>query len=76
MRTVTSRDLAHRPKEIRRLLGAGETLQWTSHGSPVALILPFEAAAPKPDWVERTRAAGAVNQSSSTVADAIYADRD
>ncbi len=76
MRTVTSRDLAHRPKEIRKLLVAGETLQWTSHGSPVALILPFEAAAPKPDWVGRARAAGAVNQSSSTVADSIYADRD
>lgn len=48
----------------------------TSLGSPVALILPFEAVAPKPDWVERARAAGAVNQSSSTLADSIYADRD
>ena len=76
MRTVTSRDLAHRPKEIRKLLVAGETLQWTSHGVPVALILPVEASTPKPDWVGRARAAGAVNQSPSSVAESIYADRD
>lgn len=75
MHTVTSRDLAHRTKEIRELLVAGKTLQWTSHGAPVALILPVAAATPKPDWLARARAAGAVNQSSSPVADSIYADR-
>ncbi len=76
MRTVTSRDLAHRPKEIRKLLSAGETLQWTAHGTAVALIQPVAATAKKPDWVARARAAGAVNRSKSQVADSIYADRD
>ncbi|MFM8764531.1 MAG: hypothetical protein ACKOHM_04020 [Spartobacteria bacterium] len=76
MHIVTSRDLAHRTKEIRKLLVAGKTLQWTSHGAAVALIFPVEAAIPKPDWLARARAAGAVNQSSPPVADSIYADRD
>lgn len=77
MHTITSRDLAHRPGEIRRLLTAGETLQWTSHGVPVALIQPASPSAPdkKPDWMARARSAGAVNLSKSPLADSIYADR-
>jgi antitoxin (DNA-binding transcriptional repressor) of toxin-antitoxin stability system len=77
MHTITSRDLAHRPGEIRKLLAAGETLQWTSHGVSVALIQPASPSAPdkKPDWMARARSAGAVNLSKSPLADSIYADR-
>ncbi len=78
MTTVTSRDLAHRSGEIRKLLASGETLRWTSHGAPVAIIKPatLPLAGNKPDWISRARAAGAVNSSQSQVADSLYADRD
>jgi antitoxin (DNA-binding transcriptional repressor) of toxin-antitoxin stability system len=77
MQTVTSRDLVHRSKEIRQLLKAGQTLRWTSHGLPVALIQPASAQVPlaKPDWISRARAAGVVNSSASSVADTVYQDR-
>lgn len=78
MTTVTSRDLAHRSGEIRKLLASGETLRWTSHGAPVAIIKPatLPLAGNKPDWISRARAAGAENSSQSQVADSLYADRD
>ena len=78
MKTVTSRDLAHRPREIRRWLAAGHTLRWTAHGTPVALIQPASAKLPadQPDWVARARAAGAVNRRRVSLAQAIYRDRD
>jgi antitoxin (DNA-binding transcriptional repressor) of toxin-antitoxin stability system len=78
MQTITSRDLVHRSKEIRKLLSAGQTLRWTSHGLPVALIQPASAQVPlaKPDWISRARAAGAVNSSHPSVADTVYQDRD
>ena len=77
MQTITSRDLVHRSKEIRKLLTAGQTLRWTSHGLPVALIQPASAQVPlaKPDWISRARAAGVVNSSTSSVADTVYQDR-
>jgi hypothetical protein len=77
MQTVTSRDLVHRSKEIRKLLTAGQTLRWTSHGLPVALIQPASAQVPraKPDWISRARASGAVNSSNPSVADTVYRDR-
>jgi antitoxin (DNA-binding transcriptional repressor) of toxin-antitoxin stability system len=78
MTTITSRDLAHRSGEIRKLLATGETLRWTSHGAPVAFIKPatLPLGGKKPDWISRARAAGAVNSSQSQVADSLYADRD
>jgi antitoxin (DNA-binding transcriptional repressor) of toxin-antitoxin stability system len=78
MTTVTSRDLVHKSAEIRKLLAAGKTLRWTSHGVPVALIQPASPSEPKPktDWISRARAAGAVNTSKSLVADSLYSDRD
>jgi antitoxin (DNA-binding transcriptional repressor) of toxin-antitoxin stability system len=78
MTTVTSRDLAHRSGEIRKLLASGETLRWTSHGAPVAFIKPATQplGGKKPDWISRARAAGAVNSNQSQVADSLYADRD
>jgi antitoxin (DNA-binding transcriptional repressor) of toxin-antitoxin stability system len=78
MQTITSRDLVHRSKEIRKLLKAGQTLRWTSHGLPVALIQPASAQVPlaKPDWISRARAAGAVNSNLPSVADILYQDRD
>ena len=78
MTTVTSRDLAHRSGEIRKLLATGETLRWTSHGAPVAFIKPATQplGGKKPDWISRARAAGAVNSNQSQVADSLYADRD
>jgi antitoxin (DNA-binding transcriptional repressor) of toxin-antitoxin stability system len=77
MRTITWRDLVHRSKEIRKLLKAGHTLRWTSHGSPVALIKPASAQVTlaKPDWISRARAAGVVNSSHPSVADMVYQDR-
>ena len=77
MRTITSRDLVHRSKEIRKRLSAGQTLRWTSHGLPVALIQPASAQVPlaKPDWMSRARAAGAVHSSHPSVADTVYQDR-
>jgi hypothetical protein len=77
MQTITSRDLVHRSKEIRKLLTAGQTLRWTSHGVPVALIQSASAQVPlsKPDWISRARAAGAVNSSHPSVADIVYQDR-
>jgi len=77
MRTITSRDLVHRSKEIRKLLTAGQTLRWTSHGVPVALIQPTSAqvSLAKPDWISRARAAGAVISSHPSVADIVYQDR-
>ncbi len=78
MQTITSRDLVHRSKELCKLLSEGQTLRWTSHGSPVALIQPASAqvALAKPDWISRARAAGAVNSSALSVADTLYQDRD
>ena len=78
MKTITSRDLVHRSKEIRKLLSASQTLRWTSHGSPVALIQPAsaEVSLAKRDWISRARAAGAVNSSALSVADTVYQDRD
>lgn len=77
METITSRDLVQRPSEIRKLLAAGKTLRWTSHGVPVALIQPALSAGQekKPDWISRARAAGAVNLSKTRLSDSIYADR-
>jgi antitoxin (DNA-binding transcriptional repressor) of toxin-antitoxin stability system len=77
MTTVTSRDLVHKSTKIRRLLAAGKTLRWTSHGVPVALIQPASSSEPKPkpDWISRARAAGCVNTGEFPVADSIYADR-
>jgi len=76
MDTITSRDLVQRPSEIRKLLAAGKTLRWTSHGVPVALIQPaLSAGKKKTDWISRARAAGAVNLSKTRLSDSIYAER-
>jgi antitoxin (DNA-binding transcriptional repressor) of toxin-antitoxin stability system len=78
METITTRDLVHRSKEVRKRLAAGATLRWTSHGKSVAVLssgknLPEKS---KPDWISRARAAGAVNQSPSSVGASVYRDRD
>jgi hypothetical protein len=76
MLSVTSRDLVHRSKEIRKLLASGQTLRWTSHGSPVAIIQPVTDSIPsKPDWIARARASGAVNTSQASLAKALYDER-
>ena len=77
MTSVTSRDLVQRSGEIRKLLAAGKTLRWTSHGIPVAMIQPISPSTrgKKPNWIERARAAGAVNKNTSLISDSIYADR-
>jgi len=78
MKTITSRDLAHHSKEVRKMLAAGKTLRWTSHGALVALLQPAAGSAKsaKPNWVSRAREAGAVNQASQSISQAIYGDRD
>jgi antitoxin (DNA-binding transcriptional repressor) of toxin-antitoxin stability system len=78
METITSRDLAHHSKEVRKMLAAGKTLRWTSHGALVALLQPAAVSGKhsKPDWISRAREAGAVNQSADSISQAIYGDRD
>jgi hypothetical protein len=57
METITTRDLVHRSKEVRKRLAACATLRWTSHGKSVAVLssgknLPEKS---KPDWISRAR---------------------
>jgi len=76
MLSITSRDFVHRSKEFRKLLASGQTLRWTSHGSPVAFIQPVTDRIPsKPDWIARDCASGAVNTSQTSLAKALYDER-
>ena len=76
MLSITSRDFVHRSKEFRKLLASGQTLRWTSHGSPVAFIQPVTDRIPsKPNWIARDRASGAVNTGQTSLAKALYDER-
>lgn len=77
MRTINTRDLAHKTKEIREVLSGGEALQWTSRGEVVAVIHPVQksAALLGRDWLSRATKSGAVNRGTTSVSQAVSDDR-
>lgn len=77
VQTISTRDLAHRAKEVRELLSAGQPLQWASRGKVIARLEPpaRPAARERRDWIARATEAGAVNRSSRTAAHEVYEDR-
>jgi len=56
MATVGVRELRQRASELLRRVEAGETIEVTDHGRPVAVLAPLPEAEP----LERLRAAGDV----------------
>lgn len=77
MRTIGTRDLAHRASEVRKILSTGQPLQWASRGKLIARLEP--PARPgrqgRPDWITRATEAGAINRSPGTAAQGVYEDR-
>jgi prevent-host-death family protein len=59
MASVGVRELRQRASELLRRVEAGETIEVTDRGRPVALLAPIPSAGP----LERLRAAGEVSQS-------------
>ena len=57
MASVGIRELRQRASELLRRVAAGETIQVTDRGRPVALLSPIPEASP----LERLRAAGDVH---------------
>lgn len=78
MRTINTRDLAHKTKEIREALVGGEVLQWTSGGKVIAMIHPVRkfTALSERDWLARATKSGAVNRETTSVSQTISDDRD
>jgi antitoxin (DNA-binding transcriptional repressor) of toxin-antitoxin stability system len=74
MQTISTRDLAHRASEVRKLLAAGQPLQWATRGQLIARLEPAErtGAPTDRDWIARATKAGAVNRKSQTVAQEVY----
>lgn len=77
MQTISTRDLAHRAKDLRKLLAAGQPLQWATRGKLIARLEPpaKSGVKSKPDWIACATEAGAVNRKSKTVAQELYNDR-
>ncbi len=65
MGTVGVRELRQRASELLRRVEAGETIQVTDRGRPVALLAPLPESAP----LERLRAAGEVVPAVATFDD-------
>lgn len=57
MRTVGIRELRQRASELLRQVAAGETIEITDRGRPVALLTPL----PRQEGLARLRAAGEVS---------------
>lgn len=57
MASVGVRELRQRASELLRRVAAGETIEVTDRGHPVALLAPIPEAAP----LERLRAAGEIS---------------
>jgi prevent-host-death family protein len=57
MRAIGVRELRQRASEFLRLVEAGETIEVTDRGRPVALLTPLPAASP----LDRLRAAGEIS---------------
>jgi len=77
MQTISTRDLAHRAKDLRKLLAAGHPLQWATRGKLIARLEPpaRSGAKAKPDWIARATKAGAINRRTRTVSKELYDDR-
>jgi prevent-host-death family protein len=65
MRTVGIRELRQRASELLRRVEAGETIEVTDRGRPVAVLAPLPEAEP----LERLRAAGEVLSATGTLND-------
>jgi prevent-host-death family protein len=61
MASVGVRELRQRASELLRRVAAGETIEVTDRGRPVALLSPLPEAGP----LERLRAAGEVNSAAA-----------
>jgi prevent-host-death family protein len=61
MASVGVRELRQRASELLRRVAAGETIEVTDRGRPVALLSPLPEAGP----LERLRAAGEVNPATA-----------
>ncbi|HLH66461.1 MAG TPA: type II toxin-antitoxin system prevent-host-death family antitoxin [Solirubrobacteraceae bacterium] len=65
MASVSVRELRQRAGELLRRVAAGETIEVTDRGRPVALLAPIPEAGP----LERLRAAGELSGPSGDLAD-------
>ena len=65
MVSVGVRELRQRASELLRRVAAGETIEVTDRGRPVALLAPIPEAGP----LKRLRAAGEVTASAGDVAE-------
>jgi prevent-host-death family protein len=65
MTTVGIRELRQRASELLRRVEAGETIEVTDRGRPVAVLAPLPEAEP----LERLRAAGEVLPATGSVGD-------
>ena len=79
MKTISTRELLSKLKEVQASLAAGESLTWTSHGKVVAQLTPPPRAkadkSERPDFVARARRIGALNKGTKTVAQWVSEDR-
>jgi prevent-host-death family protein len=64
MASVGVRELRQRASELLRRVAAGETIEVTDRGRPVALLTPLPEAGP----LERLRAAGEVSAAAGDLA--------
>ncbi len=65
MATVGVRELRQRASELLRRVEAGETIEVTDRGRPIAVLAPLPDAEP----LERLRAAGEVIRASGSIDD-------
>ncbi len=65
MTSVGVRELRQRASDLLRLVEAGETVEITDRGRPVAVLAPL----PEAGGLERLRAAGDVTPASGAIAD-------
>lgn len=78
MKTVNSRELAHRTKEIRHALEQGERLAWKSRGETIAVLEPVRrtpAAKEANHWMRRAVQAGGVSPKGALLSQMVYDDR-
>jgi len=65
MSSIGIRELRQRASEYLRRVEAGETIEITDRGRPVALLTPLPQASP----LEQMRAAGDVDEATGTIDD-------
>lgn len=65
MSSVGIRELRQRASELLRRVAAGETIEVTDHGRPVALLAPLPDEGP----LERLRASGEIEPATADLGD-------